>query len=79
MTRSESWGGQPRVQNEAWGMGKASGGCDMQSGPGLARSGARKGVLVGGNSMREGAGARGDLGLSEKQKKGVGGLESIEQ
>lgn len=29
--------------------------------------------------MREGAGARGDLGLSEKQKKRVGGLESIEQ
>lgn len=50
----------------------------MQSGPELARSGARKGVLVGGNSMREGAGARGDLGLSKKQQKWVGGLESIE-
>lgn len=45
---------------------------DIQTGPGLGRSGERKGVFVGENNMRKGSGARGDLGLLEKQKKGRG-------
>lgn len=49
-------------------MGKASTG---QTRPGLARSGAGKGVPVPGNSIGEGSGAGRGLELLEKQERGV--------
>lgn len=60
--------GRHRGPNEAPGTGKAGTG---QTGPGLARSGAGKSVPGRGNSMGEGPGAGGDLGLSEKQERGI--------
>ena len=66
MTPPESWGGRPRGLKETLATGKGAKlpeGGDIQTGPGLARLGAGKGVPVGGNSVRESSAAGGDLRL----------------
>lgn len=49
----------------------------MQSGPGLARSGARKGVPVGGNSTREGPEETWDSPEAKEVGKGAGEHRSL--